>query len=378
MRPAIVVVAYNRPKSLRRLLASLAKLQGADDVPLVISIDAGGDQFEPVLAVAEQFVWAFGKKQIIVRERPYGLIEHVFACGDLAEQFGAIILLEDDLVLSPMAYRFAVAAIKNVRDDPQIAGISLNKLWFHGITHEPFTPYFDDSDIFFMQIAWFQGQVYTRAQWQHFRQWFSASETAVSPTDRLHELFQTFPSTDWFPIKTKYLVDTNRFYLFPRESLSTNFGDSGTHVRGTSFFQVPLQTRRSHFRFQSLADSVAVYDSFQEMLPDRVNRLTNQFENLEFCVDLHGTRSLANMRTEFVLTTQALKQPIATFGMVRRPLLDNVIHQEAGTGIHFGRTSDLDVRLTARWQSESRRHAYFARRQVGLRQRLKWWLGKWL
>jgi hypothetical protein len=194
----------------------------------------------------------------------------------------------------------------------------------------------------------------------------------------MHELFQTFPATDWFPLKTKYLVQTNRFYAFPRESLSTNFGDSGTHVRGTSFFQVPLQTRRASFRLLPLAESVAVYDSFQEMLPERVNWLTDQFATYDFMVDLQGMRSLANIPTEFVLTTQEMNQPLMTFGMEQRPLIANVINQQPGTGISFGRTADLDLGWRARLRSESRRHAYFARRQVGLRRRFKWWLGKWI
>ena len=392
MTPAIVVVAYNRPESLQRLLESLAVLRGAAGVSLVISIDVGGDQFAKVLAVAEQFEWLYGEKQIVVRERPYGLIKHVFTCGDLVDEFGSIILLEDDLVVSPMTYRYAADALDFYADDPQIAGISLNALWFHGITHEPFTPYLDDGDVFFMQIAWFQGQAYTQQQWGAFREWRktapSASSTALSrsgqavpqvlPADNMHELFQTFPPTDWFPLKTKYLVQTDRFYVFPRESLSTNFGDSGTHVQGTSFFQVPLQTRRSNFRFQPLADSVAVYDSFQEMLSARVNRLTDQFAAYDFTVDLHGTRSLVNIPSEFVLTTQGMHNPLATFGLERRPLLANVVHQQPGQGISFGRTADLDLSWRAHLRAESRRHAYFARRHVGVRQRLKWWLGGWI
>ena len=194
----------------------------------------------------------------------------------------------------------------------------------------------------------------------------------------MHELFHTFPTTDWFPLKTKYLVQTDRFYVFPRESLSTNFGDSGTHVRGTSFFQVPLQTRRSSFRFQPLAEAVAVYDSFQEMLPERVNRLTDRFAAYDFTVDLHGTRSLANIPTKFVLTTQEVRQPLATFGLEMRPFLANVIHNQPGIGISFGRTADLDQSWQARLRAQSRRHAYFSRRHVGLRQRLKWWVGNWL
>ena len=376
MKPTIVVVAYNRPTALRRLLASLAELRDVVAVPLVISIDAGGSQFAYVLAVAEQFKWLFGEKRVIVQERPLGLIDHVFACGDLVDEFGTIMLLEDDLVLSPMAYQYAAAALDFYATDSQIAGISLNALWFHGVTHEPFTPYLDDGDVFFMQIAWFQGQAYTQAQWARFREWRETAVSQILPTDNMHELFQTFPATDWFPLKTKYLVQTNRFYVFPRESLSSNFGDSGTHVRSTSFFQVPLQTRRSHFRLQPLDTAVAVYNSFQEMLPERLNQLTSRFADYDFTVDLHGTRSLANIHTEFVLTTQTIKNPLATFGLELRPLEANVIYNQPGKGISFGRTADLDLSWRARLRAASRLRAYFTRRPVGLRQWLKWWLGK--
>ncbi|MCB8978771.1 MAG: hypothetical protein H6657_15230 [Ardenticatenaceae bacterium] len=376
MRPAIVVVAYNRPQALRRLLNSLATIQGADNVPLVISIDRGGSQFEAVLAVARQFAWVFGEKQIRVQERPLGLVDHVFACGDLVDEFGAIILLEDDLVVSPMVYRYATSALAFYADEPRVAGISLNALWFHGITHEPFTPYLDDGDVFFMQVAWFQGQAYTQKQWAAWRDWRETAVPQIQPTDGMHELFQTFPATDWFPLKTKYLVDTHRFYVFPRESLTTNYGDSGTHVRSTNFFQVPLQTRRANFQLQTLAESVAVYDSFQEMLPECVKQLTDQFDAYDFTVDLHGTRSLANIPTEFVLTTQAMRHPLMTFGLELRPLLANAIYNHSGVGINFGRTTNLDHRWWSRWRTTSRYHSYFIRHQAGFGQWLKWWVGR--
>jgi len=79
-----------------------------------------------------------------------------------------------------------------------------------------------------------------------------------------------------------------------------------------------------------------------------------------------------------VLTTQTMRNPLATFGMERRPLLANVIHQQPGTGISFGRAAALDLSWRARLRTASRHHAYFTRRQVGLRQWLKWWLGKLL
>lgn len=378
LKPAVVVVAYNRPRALQRLLDSLARGVYPPEVTLVISIDGGGGDGRAVQEVAAQFAWPHGRKRLIQHEQNLGLIEHLFSCGDLVEEYGSIILLEDDLFASPMMYGYAAEALRFYGDDPRIAGISLNALWFNGFTHRPFTPYLDEGDVFFMQIAWFQGQAYTKTQWQAFREWYATAARRVTAHDQMHELFQTFPETDWFPIKSKYLVQTNRFYVFPRESLTTNFGDEGTHVQGTSFFQVPLQTRRPHFRWQRWEDALAVYDSFQEILPDRLKRLVEPLRPYELTVDLNGTRSLANMRTEYVLTTQLCRQAELSFALVLRPPEANVVEGIAGQDICLARTADLISGRWADWIVESRRGAYYERRVVGKRQRLREQIGRWL
>lgn len=377
-KPAVVVVAYNRPRALQRLLDSLARGLYPPEVTLVISIDGGGRHGREVHQIATQFVWPHGPKRLIQHEQNLGLIQHLFACGDLVELYERIILLEDDLFASPMLYAYAAEALNFYADDSRVAGISLNALWFNGLTHRPFIPYLDDGDVFFMQVAWFQGQAYTKGQWQAFRDWYTTADVQVTEQDQMHELFQTFPETDWFPIKTKYLVQSNRFYVFPRESLTTNFGDVGIHVQGTTFFQVPLQTRRAQFRWQYLENAVAVYDSFQEILPDRINRLTKLLQPYEFTVDLNGTRSLANIGTAYVLTTQLCRQAEFTFGLVLRPPVANVVEGIAGQEISFARTADLITSRWAKWIVESRHQAYYQRRGVGKRQRVYWQLGRWL
>ena len=61
MRPVIVVVAFNRPRSLQRLLTFLSKAQYPDkNITLIISIDRGDNQ--NVLNIANDFVWEFGEK----------------------------------------------------------------------------------------------------------------------------------------------------------------------------------------------------------------------------------------------------------------------------------------------------------------------------
>ena len=59
--PAVVVMAYNRPDSLRRLLESLLRASYPDEVPLVISIDKS--KTDTVRKLAESFDWPFAKKR---------------------------------------------------------------------------------------------------------------------------------------------------------------------------------------------------------------------------------------------------------------------------------------------------------------------------
>lgn len=371
MNPTIVIPAYNRPRALQRLLKSLGRAQYADKVRLVIAIDAGGERAAGVKRAAANFQWRHGQKLIITHERPLGLIGNVFFCGDLSLQFGPIVLLEDDLVVSPQYHAFARQALDQFAADERIGGVSLNALWFNGYKRWPFVPYLDDSDLFFLQVAWYQGQVYSQEQWKRFAEWRLQEVSAVAGDVEMHPSFRSFPTTDWFPLKTRYLVETSQTYVYPRQSLSTNFGDRGTHFsRQTDFFQVPMQNIRRRFRFGGMDESIAVYDSFQEILPSRINRLTNKFDGYDYVVDLNASRALDGVKNEYVLTTRQCHKTLFKFGMNLRPMIANVIEGTPGRGISFCRVEDVDVSRMAELRTEQRLQAYHWRGRPSLRSQL--------
>jgi len=109
MNAPVVIVAYNRPDSLARLLGSLARAWHPRKTRLIISVDGGAGN-EQTVRVARDFDWAPGEKEIIVREKNLGLKEHVLACAGMAADFGAAIILEDDLYVSPFYYEYAMNA----------------------------------------------------------------------------------------------------------------------------------------------------------------------------------------------------------------------------------------------------------------------------
>lgn len=368
MMPAIVVPAYNRPVALARLLASLETADVPAGARLVISIDRAAQAKhapgnEAVRRLTHRFQWSHGPKEVVTHADHLGLVGNISYCGGLTESFGAIILLEDDLIVSRRFYDYAQQALACYAAEPRLAGISLNALWFNGFTHQPFIPLPDDGDVFFLQLSTPQGQVYTAAQWADFAGWTAVHGHQVTAFDDVHELFTRFPADDWLAIKAKYLSATDKYYVYPRESLTTNFGDPGTHfARRTALFQVPLQQLRREFRFLPFERAVAVYDGFYELLPERLGRLAEHFRGLSFDVDLYASKAPHQLRAEHTLTTRPCRLPLAAFARALRPLEANVIAGVAGDDIYLARREDVETGRRSARRAQRANDRYFDRR----------------
>jgi len=383
MNPAIAVPAFNRPASLRRLLASLAAADVSPGTPLLIAVDCPADERHvpantEVLAAARAFRWPHGPLEVVAQPAPLGLVGNVFFCGAMAERFGAVVLLEDDLLVSARCHAYARQALAVYGDDERLAGLSLNAPWFNGFTHQPFVPLLDDGDVFFLQLSTPHGQVYTAGQWAAFRRWLAAAAPDAGAA-AVHDLFYTFPADDWLGTKARYLADTGRFYVYPRESLTTNCGEPGTHFdRATSFFQVPLQQRRRDFRFLPLDEAVAVYDGFYELWPDRLNRLTDRLRGYDYDVDLYATKPARRLTADTVLTTRPCRRAEATFGRDLWPLEANVIASVPGRGIALARREDVLTDTAATRAARNANDAYFGRyRRPGRTQQWLAALARW-
>ncbi len=375
MKPAIVIAAYNRPEALDRLLSSVSKGIFPENVPLVISVDFGGARRQQVLNVAETFEWRRGEKLIIKHETHLGLKAHFFYTGALSNDFGSIIRLEDDYYVSPVLYEYASKALEFCKDDPRIAAISLYNVRFNGITKEPFIPYPDDGDNYFMQSPWSHGQAFLASQWEPYASWCHEHDRVVSTEDTLHDSWAALDGEEWFPSAAKYLVETNRFYVFPRESFCTNFGDIGEHFRKPSgFFQVPLQTRKRASRFQKLDDSIAVYDAFQEMMADRLARMTHDLDGYDFEIDLNGTKAQSKIRQPFVVTSQPCRSPIRTWGLSLYPHEANVVEGIPGSDLKLCRRENLRPGGYAGLLASFHQHRYtYAGLSIGLKRHILYW-----
>ena len=328
--PTLVVIAYNRPHSLRRLLHSLLQAHyPAGNVRLVISLDQA-DTREP-LQLAEAFDWPFGDKRVIAHPQRLGLRQHVLSCGDLSEEYGDLLVLEDDLFVSPFFYQYASRALGYYAEDPAIAGISLYSLQFNQTANLPFTPLDNgDADVYFLQLAASWGQAWSRRHWLGFRRWLEEHGSDIADIDGIPADIRGWPESSWLKLYNAYVISQGLYFVYPYRSLSTNFGDPGQHFHiASSRFQVALQQQPIDYRFARPDDSLARYDAFCELAPASLQRRNPKLAGLQFSVNLYGCK---DCRQGLQLTRSRAKG-LYNFSLSMKPMELSVLHDVEGEGI---------------------------------------------
>lgn len=370
--PAIVVAAYNRPASLLRLLNGLSKAHYPDTpIPLHISIDQS--YASDVANTAHQFEWVHGPKEVVVHEEHLGLRTHLLHCGDLSNQYGSIILLEDDLYVSPEFYRYSVASLAAYHSAPRIAGISLYHYECAESTQLPFRPLEDGNDLYFMQWPSSWGLAIDRDQWSAFRGWLRVGdlrglddasglegangigEGKAVTTEKLDKwlpkFVQSWEPGSWKKLFVAYLRAKDLYFVYPRISLSTHFGEPGPHTILKGFQQSPLLSRKKNWKWIGLDESQAIYDSWFELLPQCLKAVQPDLASYDLTVDLYGMKEESALDSEYVLTTRwvdaQLQEQSALvprkYALELLPVVQNVISGLEGHEIFLVRRDSLDV-----------------------------------
>lgn len=331
---AIVVVGYNRIKSLTRLLNSLLDAEyPSTGVPLIISIDASGD--EKLYKYIQEFKWPFGEKYVNIQKERLGLKNHIFQCGDLTKWFKAIVLLEDDLFVSPFFYDYVEKMVAKFGEEDGVAEISLYKNEYNGYACLPFTNIQDGSDVFLMQDVSTWGQCWTEQMWTKFVQWRdSHSEADIQSVD-MPQRIKTWERA-WSKYYNAYVVDTGRHVLYPNVSLTTNFSDAGEHGGAqNSVVQVNLlQGKKTYYlRPIEALTSYDIYDN-NEALPQWLG-----LEPDDVCLDMYGIHD--NQKSRYVLSTRVLPYMVVRrFALYMRPWELNIKYMIEGEGVYLYDTKE--------------------------------------
>ena len=127
----IVVVAFNRPDALKSALVSLAKNPLAENSDLFIFIDGPRenrpDEKEKVQHVKMVAEAATGFKSVTIKasEQNKGLAKSIIgAATELINQYGKVIVVEDDLYLSPSFLTYMNTMLEAYKNDSRIMQVT--------------------------------------------------------------------------------------------------------------------------------------------------------------------------------------------------------------------------------------------------------------
>ena len=346
IRPAIVAVGYNRPDGMRRLLESIGKATyEVSDIPLIVSIDESNLSGE-VERVAREFKWEHGT--LIIRRFPkrQGLRKHIVQCGDYSEQYGSVIILEDDLVVAEDFYSYVCRAHEVYGEDERICGVSLYSYGVNVFTHFAFCPVPSLEDVYLgdMVVTW--GQSWNRRQWANFKKWYLAHE------DKLPTVNPKLPrdisrwTRSWGRYFASFTVDQGLSYIYPYRARTTCYSDFGEHYKSQiplTFVQVPLmQGCPKEYKMASY-DQLVRYDVFYERVLSEEQTVCG-ISGKDICMDLSNMKTSAGGKAFVVSAEELPHEKVASFGLTLRPICLNVLEEIPGDQLHLYRLDKDEIR----------------------------------
>lgn len=333
MNIGICVIAYNRIISLKRVLSSVANGYYDEKVTLIISIDKS--ECKEVYKFADSFNWKHGEKRIIKHPVNLGLRTHVLKCGDLLNEFDALIVLEDDVSVAPSFYFYARQCVEKFYNDDNVAGISLYGFSYNYHNQMPFHPIQTDSDVYFMQCAQSWGEVWMKHSWFRFKEWYADNNSEFGYLPHLPHTICDWPQSSWLKYHTKYCIENNKYFVYPYVSLSTNNSDPGVHYknRNTITHAFMLYGYKDKFNLNPQIKYDCFFES--ELIYDLLGISKN-----ELCIDFYGEKCNRKKKRYWLTMSCLPYKIICSYDLSQRPYEWNIINNIKGNVIFLYDTKE--------------------------------------
>ncbi|KAK4771939.1 hypothetical protein SAY86_013714 [Trapa natans] len=321
----IKVLAFNRLGSLSRCLRSLAAADYLSDTAhLHIYIDhfpldekssstvQDLDNSRRILEFVDGFKWPFGDKLVHYRTRNAGLqaqwLEAWWPSSD--DEFAFIV--EDDLEVSPIYYKFVQAVIRNYyynasNFSPSIYGVTLQRARFVPGKHGNKIELGAGSQVFLYQLVGTWGQIIFPRPWKEFRMWYDDHKAkGIKP------LIDGMVTTGWYkrlgekiwtPWFIKFIHSHGYFNIYTNflqeRALSVSHRDAGVNYAKTAGPDSQLLDAKSlHFDSFNLPplSNLKWYDfCFQGVFPGRVVRSSHDLASVIPSVQRNQTVILVSL-----------------------------------------------------------------------------------
>lgn len=267
MYSPILVLGYNRPDHLRRALVSLTSNVEASKSDVFIVIDGPKGDFDLSLVMATREVacqeYGFGSTKVILGDINKGLARSVIdSVTQIIGNHGKIIVIEDDLVLSPNFLSYMNQALTYYENKKKVASI----LGYQ------YPIRFLGNRCLFLRGTDCWGWATWEDRWRdaEFDPLILLQNIQASNLGRKFNLYGAAQNTRMLQMQINGQIDSwairwhassfsqNMVSLFPPESLVLNTGldGSGTHEGNSRIFESTLSTQQHWIFSQEIKESI--------------------------------------------------------------------------------------------------------------------------
>ena len=254
----IHVLTWNRPASAKRLLDSLSiSVYDGDVVDLIIHID-GGAGTEETEKISCEFQWSHGSKETIKSKTNHGLAMSWFSAWRPKSSKEQAIIFEDDIVVSPLWYRWLKRAWQAYSNTSDLAGISLMRQTLVPKGRAKTMEIVNNNEPFLYKLVGSTGFSPHPEHWKTFTDWIHSVDYKT-----VNVFVPGLVTSNWWRgqlSKTRmwtqhfiYFCNKHKLYtlyinLPGGKTLAANMREAGAHYDGTKGADFPLATNISfHF-----------------------------------------------------------------------------------------------------------------------------------
>lgn len=283
----IVLFVYNRPSHTRQTVEALLKNDLAGESDLFVYADApkSGAQAEAVREVREYIrtITGFRSVCIVERGKNWGLANSIIdGVTTVVNKYGRIIVLEDDLIVTPHFLDFMNRALDKYENELQVIQVS-------GFMFPVKIRIKEDALFLPLTTSW--GWATWKRAWQLFDP-DAKGYAQVKADPALRKRFNLDDSYDYFSMLDAQLagrVDSwavrwqlsaflnDSLTLYPRHSLIVNVGFDGTGTHGTMTGLLSLSGMKDTFSPEKFPKEIKASDSWVDIC----RALKNRFSTLD-------------------------------------------------------------------------------------------------
>ena len=335
--PVILVVCRgDNMHGLQKLLFSFDQAKIPSGTMLYLSIN--GKATKETLKIAENWKWGFGKKEVVKRNKKLGHEEHILKASDEAAAKGNFFVFSDKDIVSPAFFQFGKAALEHFKDWDEIAAIQLKTIHENVHTGFPFSPVSAGHDVYLTGRFTKIPALWLSQKWLSFRNQANG-EKLQSGHNKNHQK----NNQNLSEIITQWLTKHNLFLAIPYFSYTCgNIEANQTQYpfRKLDFF-ASSASNEIYDRYPFQLEEAIRYDSWFELLPDCLVSLTGRWDNIDFTVDINGSKPLEDIKTPWLISSKLGKNPRGAFDMHYAPPEANIILNNTGTDVMMARTNSF-------------------------------------